>query len=152
MPRPPEHERVHKLVEADLAAAEAALPPGSIPVNLFAVSSRTHVHRGTLRRYGLDVVIRQAAQRMVAHAKGVPSRQRELAEQLRGRDDEILTLKRANELLLARVALAEANAQRLGIDPMELWRPVAAPPRTVPYTPGGRRPSLKTLAAGIVQG
>src|SRR5258708_11456465 len=52
---------------------------------------------------------------------------RSLAE----RDARITQLERANQLLLARIALVEANAQRLSIDPAELWKPVTPPPRLV---------------------
>ncbi len=134
MPRPREEESVRTLVQDDLNAAEAAIPAGSIPVNPFAVSRRTHVHRKTIERYGLDTLIQEVAERIRTGSDVITRRERTaVADQLSARDTKIATLERANELLLARVALAEANAQRLGIDPAELWRPVTPPPRSVPY-------------------
>src|SRR5216683_4261481 len=122
MPRPPEEERVRKLVDADLAAAEAAIPAGSIPVSTTAVSRRTHGHRKTLARYGLDALMEQTAARIRERVDVVTRRERKaVSDQLAERNARIAQLQRANELLVARIALAEANAQRLSIDPAERW-------------------------------
>ena len=139
MPRPPEEERVRKLVDADLAAAEAAVPAGSIPVSTTAVSRRTHGHRKTLARYGLDALMEQTAARIRERVDVVTRRERKaVSDQLAERNARIAQLQRANELLVARIALAEANAQRLSIDPAELWQPVTPPPRALPFTPRTR--------------
>jgi hypothetical protein len=144
MPRPPEEHRVRTLVEADLTVAEAAVPAGRIPISTTAVSRRTHVHRKTLARYGLDTLIEQTAARMRERIDVVTRRERKtISDHLGERDSKIAQLERANELLVARIALAEANAQRLSIDPAELWRPVTPPPRTLPYTPRRRGVELR---------
>ncbi len=140
MPRPPEEQRVRKVVEADLAASEAAVPAGSIPVSPTAVSRRTHVHRKTIARYGLDTLIEQTAARIKERIGVVTRREHKaVSDQQADRDARVAQLERANELLLARIALAEANAQRLGIDPAELWKPVTPLPRMLPYAPRGKR-------------
>jgi hypothetical protein len=50
-----------------------------------------------------------------------------------------------NKHLVARLALVEANAARLGIDPEELYRPVMRPMRNVSH-------AGKTGAKGMQQG
>src|SRR6266852_5954455 len=114
MPRPREEERVRKLVLDDLNAAEAAIPAGSISVNLFAVSRRTRIHRKTLEQHGWVSVIRETDERIRTRSELMTRRERvAVADRLTDRDSKIAALERANLLLLAR-ALAEANAQRLG--------------------------------------
>jgi len=146
MPRPPEEQRVRRLVETDLMMAEAAVPAGSIAVSTSAVSRRTHVHRKTLARYGLVELIEDVAARIAERAEVVTRRERKaISDQLADRDARIAQLERANELLLARIALVEANAQRLAIDPAELGKPATPPPRALPYTPHGRGLELRSV-------
>lgn len=136
MPRPPEEERVRNLVEADLATADAAVPAGSIRISTTAVSRRTHVHRNTIARYGLETLIEQTAARIRERIDVTTRRERKaISDRLADRDARIAQLERASELLLARIVLVEANAQRLSIDPAELWKPVTPPPRALPFTP-----------------
>jgi len=149
MPRPPEEQRVRQAVDADLAAAEAAVPAGSVPVSPTAVSRRTHVHRKTLARYELDALIEQTAARIRERVDVVARRERKaVSDQLADRDVKITQLERANQLLLARIALAEANAQRLSIDPAELWMPVTPPPRALPYMPRSKRSPASNVPFG----
>ena len=136
MPRPPEEERVRNLVEADLATADAAVPAGSIRISTTAVSRRTRVHRNTIARYGLETLIEQTAARIRERIDVTTRRERKaISDRLADRDARIAQLERASELLLARIVLVEANAQRLSIDPAELWKPVTPPPRALPFTP-----------------
>jgi hypothetical protein len=90
----------------------------------------------TLRKYGLDTEVRYTAERSQAAARTALHRIRlETNDRLRHRDAQITQLRIANEALLARIALVEGNAHRLGIDPDQLWQPILAPPRVVPYIP-----------------
>jgi hypothetical protein len=136
MVRPSIQEMARQRVLADLEAALMTDPPGIVPITLVAVSKRTGVSRMTLRKYGLDANVREAAKHSQAATRTMVHRVRRDAEdRLRERDALIGQLRQANEALLARVALAEGNAGRLGIDPDELWQPIPAPPRVVPYIP-----------------
>ncbi len=129
MPRPSEEASVRARVAAELRAAEQA-EPGRYPLSLNAVAKRTGVSRVTLRKYGLDTLIREAAQRQ-AGAKRTQAQkvQADAGMQIKDLQHD---LARA---VLAQIALAEGNAQRLGLDPSELWRPIATPDRTTPWTP-----------------
>jgi HD-like signal output (HDOD) protein len=142
MARPSIQEIARERVLIDLEAALMANPPGIVPITLVAVSRRTGVSRMTLRKYGLDAHVREAAERSQAVTRTrIHQVRHEAEDRLRERDALIAQLRQANEALLAHVALAESNAHRLGIDPDELWQPIPTPPRLVPYTPHrpGRR-------------
>jgi hypothetical protein len=67
---------------------------------------------------------------------------RSQADSLRDRDHEIAALRARCEGLVARICLAEGNAQRLGIDPVELWKSLAAPDRSISHAGRpGRKPA-----------
>jgi hypothetical protein len=135
MPRPSEEASVRARVAAELLAAEQA-EPGRFRLSLNGVAKRTGISRTTLRKYGLDTRIREAAQRQ-AGAKRTQAQkvQAEAKVQVKYLQEHVARVMQANEALLAQIALAEGNAQRLGIDPSELWRPIATPDRTTPWTP-----------------
>jgi hypothetical protein len=135
MARPSAEASVRARVAAELQAAEQA-EPGRYPLSLNAVAKRTGISRITLRKYGLDVPIRAAA-RHQAGARRTQAEQARAAASRRIADlrECLAEAVRANEALLGQIALAEGNAQRLGIDPSELWAPIAMPLRTTPWTP-----------------
>lgn len=133
MARPSEAERVRRLVLDDIARAETA-EPGQYPINLYAVSRRTGVHRATIKKYDLlDLITQAAARQNSSRLTEAQRTRRDAADRLKAKDAELESLRRRGEALAARLALVEGNAQRLGIDPSELYRPVEAPPRTTPY-------------------
>ena len=51
------------------------------------------------------------------------TQRRSQADAVHDRDQEIADLRERGESLVARICLAEGDAQRLGIDPVELWKP-----------------------------
>jgi hypothetical protein len=135
MPRPSEEASVRARVEAELLAAAQA-EPGRYPLSLNAVAKRTRISRITLRKYGLDTLIQGAARRQEgAKRRGAEKVRAEAAAQINELQGHLARAVRANEALLAQIALAEGNAQRLGIDPSDLWRPIPTPDRTTPWTP-----------------
>ena len=135
MPRPSEESSVRARVAAELLAAEQA-EPGRYPLSLNAVAKRTGISRVTLRKYGLDALIRDAARRQVGAKRTQAQKARlEASVHIKDLQERFARAVRANEALLAQIALAEGNAQRLGIDPSELWRPIATPDRKAPWSP-----------------
>ena len=94
---------------------------------------------GLFKKYGLDVEIAVAAKNQAKGGKisAREAQQRSHADALRTRDQEISELRHRCEEMVARICLAEGNAQRIGIDPVELWKPLAAPDRSIPH-PGGK--------------
>lgn len=142
MPRPSEEPSVRSRVEAELLAAEQA-EPGRYPLSLNAVAKRTGISRITLRKYGLDALIREAGRRQEGAKRTQAHKVRaEASQQIKDLQERLATAISGNEALLGQIALAEGNAQRLGIDPSELWLPIATPDRTTPWGPrrlSGRR-------------
>lgn len=142
MGRPSSEEKVRQSVREYLAIAVRE-PAEDAPLNTFAVARRLGINRKTLKKYRLDQDIAAAAERQA----GAPKVSRREAEReafkvkLQQRDQEILQMRGRCEALIAQVCLAEGNAQRLGIDPAELWKPLTVPDRRLPHTIGRRRRS-----------
>ena len=121
--------RRYLLVAETQCAAEA-------PLNTLVVARRVGFNRKTLKKYGLDAEIARAfeKQQRNGNVSARESERRNHADTLHERDCEIEAMRRRCEALVARVCLAEGNAQRLGIDPTELWKPLSVPDRSLPHT------------------
>jgi hypothetical protein len=140
MPRPSIEHQVRQAVDTYISAA-LTKSAEEAPLNVLAVAHQTGFDRKTLKKYGLDVGITAAAKRQVGNGKASPREvtQRSQADALRGRDNEIAVLRARCEDLIARICIAEGNAQRLGIDPVELWKALPMPNRSVSHAGGSRR-------------
>lgn len=140
MPRPAIEERVRQAVRDDLAVAVSKVPCEA-PLNVFAVAKRTGFDRKTLKKYGLDAEIAAAAKQQSTSGRLSPKQEqrRSHSDALHQRDQEITRLRQRCEGLVALICLAEGNAQRLGIDPIELWKPLPMPDRSVSRA-GGWKP------------
>jgi len=140
VPRPRLEERVRAAVREYLTSAET-LSSEEAPLNTSAVAQRLRFNRKTLKKYRLDAEIAEAAERQARHGKLSPKEmeRRSHTDMLRARDLEIEAMRRRCEALVARICLAEGNAQRLGIDPTELWKPLLVPDRSLPHTGGHSR-------------
>jgi len=132
LPRPAVEQEVCQAVRSYLAAA-VNKPPAEAPLNVLAVAKRTGFDRKTLKKYGLDVEITAAAKQQSSSGKLSPQQEqrRSHIDALHQRDQEIIQLRQRCEGLVAQICLAEGNAQRLGIDPTELWKPLPMPDRSV---------------------
>ena len=116
-------------------AAAVTKPAEEAPLNVVAVAKQTGFDRKTLKKYRLDVEVGAAAKQQ-GKAGRLSLREtgrRSQADALRDREQEIAALRQRCEGLVARICLAEGNAQRLGIDPAELWRPLSVPDRSVAH-------------------
>ena len=140
MGRPRIEDTVRKAVQDYLLAAEA-LSPEVAPLNTIAVARRLNIDRKTLKKYGLDFEIAKSADRQARNGKLSPKelKRRSYTDMLRARDEDAALMRGRCEALIKRVCLAEGNAQRLAIDPEELWKPLPMPPRDLPHT-GNKRP------------
>lgn len=142
MPRPSLEDKIRKAVSEDILVAEMCSAEEA-PLNTLAVAERLGFNRKTLKKYHLDEEIAAAAKRQARigklSSKEIERRSNQAA--LRARDKEIEAMRQRCEALIARVCLAEGNAQRLGIDPIELWKPLPLPDRSLPHTGGRGRKS-----------
>jgi hypothetical protein len=140
MARPSIEEGVRKAVREYLLLAEN-LSAEEAPLNTLAVAARLNFDRKTLKKYHLDEDIAAASQRQASRGKPSPKEieQRSIQNRLRARDEEIVSMRLRCEALIERACLAEGNAQRLGVDPAELWKPLPLSNRSLPHTGGRRR-------------
>jgi len=137
MSRPSLEQNVRKAVREYLLLAENT-SPDEARLSTVAVARQLNFDRKTLKKYGLDEEISTAAQRQ---SRNCALSRKEIGKSLvddtlRGRDQEIEAMRRRCEALIAQLCLAEGNAQRLGIDPTELWKPLPTPDRSLPHTRG----------------
>jgi len=132
VPRPPVEEQVRQAVRNYLAAA-VTKSAEEAPLNVLAVAKQTGFDRKTLKKYRLDVEVGAAAKQQgkAGRLSLRETQRRSQADAVRDRDQVIADLRQRCERLVARICLAEGNAQRLGIDPVELWKPLLMPDRSV---------------------
>jgi hypothetical protein len=131
MPRKSQREIVRQKVRDYLAIAEASSPDDH-PLNVRSVAARLKVSPTTLYKYQLSGEIHAAEKRQRENAKlsGKLIERRTFADHLRDLSREVEKEKEKNKKLVAQIAVIEANAARLGIDPEELYRAIAKPIRT----------------------
>ena len=120
-------DKVTKYVEES-----AALPYGKMPLSTLAVAKAIGHDRRVLKKYGLDVVIAAAEKKASRVAKsGQDAKRRSFEERIDSAKQENERLGRQVNSLLARLALVEGNAKRIGIDPEELYKALTPPDRRV---------------------
>lgn len=124
----------HKLLEylkgAELLSSEEA------PLNTLAVARALGVNRKTIIKYRLDEEIKAAKLRQRANSASSPKKRARLDAESRIIELRRQAVEMTNkcEGLIVKICLAEGNAQRLGINPTELWRDLPLPNRSVPHT------------------
>lgn len=142
MPRQSQQEELTTALRAYLATAEKQSPE-DYPLDGRSVAKVLGVSPTTLYKYRFQEPIRDAARRQQENAKQTPKKASPHSplERLRKLDEERKLAEERNKHLIARLALVEANAARLGIDPEELYRPVMKPVRAHSYagTPAAQR-------------
>lgn len=131
MPRSSNEEEVRKRVLAYLKTAEVG-DPSNVPIDVRNVARRIQCSPTTIYKYHLDQEINLARQRQANNHPQTRKASKRLKER-----DRMRTLSRNLEEqqnidkgLVARIALVEYNAARLGIDPEELYKPMPKPLRS----------------------
>lgn len=132
--RPPIEDALRAKVAEFLAQAVTQSPTAQ-PISLRAVAAAVGHDRRVLKKYQLDREIEAAAQRQRREHRSSTGRvRRSLDESLLALREELEQRTKQYENVLALLALTEANVRRLGIDPEELYRPLAVPDRSVSGT------------------
>ena len=120
-------EKVAKYIEKAMASAA-----NEMPLSTLAVSVAVGHDRRVLKKYGQDLVIAAAnKKRAKALRSGADERRRSIEERLEAIQLDNKRLETQSNALLARLALIEGNAKRLGIDPELLYEPLVPPDRRV---------------------
>lgn len=106
--------------------------PNAMPLSTLAVSAAIGHGRRVLKKYGQDLVIARAGRKMARSLRtGADEKRRSAEERIEAIHLKNKQLEGRSNALLARLALIEGNAKRLGIDPEELYKPLVPPDRRV---------------------
>src|SRR5437762_3787324 len=134
MPRQSQQQELTAALCAYLAEAKKHSPE-EYPLDSRSVAKVLDVSPTTLYKYRLQEPIREAAKHQQENAKQASKKPslHSPKERLQKLGEELKLAEGRNKHLVARLALVEANAARLGIDPEELYRPVLKPVRTVSH-------------------
>lgn len=131
-------EKVSQYIERAMASS-----PDAMPLSTLAVSVAVGHDRRVLKKYGQDLVIAAAEKKRAKTLRtGADEKRRSMEERLDAVQLENKQLEVQSNALLARLALIEGNAKRLGNDPEELYKPLVPPDRRVSsvFKSKGRRP------------
>ena len=131
MPRSSKEDDVRKKVLAYLKTAEAG-DPSDFPIDVRKIARRVRCSPTTIYKYGLEDEISAAQKRQANNnpeARRASKRQKD-KNAIRAVRLELENLSKINKGLVARLALVEYNAARLGIDPEDLYRAMPKPIRT----------------------
>jgi hypothetical protein len=132
MPRVNVRDQLHRRLRDHLAIAEAH-PPSEMPLDVRSVAAALRVSPTTLYKYGFNDEINAAERRQHEHGllSGPEIEKRFFEGQLDQLKAELEREREKNRQFVARIAVIEANAGRLGIDPEELYRAVLKPVRSM---------------------
>ena len=132
MPRTSVRGDLSRRVREYLAVAEAH-PADECSLDVRSVAAALGVSPTTLYKYGFNREINAAEQRQQdnGHASGREIERRSFQDQVHGLSQELEKERERNKALVARIAVMEANAARLGFDPEEMYKLILKPVRTV---------------------
>ena len=131
MARPSIERQVKEKVSQYIEKAMASLPK-EMALSTLAVSVAIGHDRRVLKKYGQDLVIAAAEKKRAKTLRtGADEKRRSMGERLDAIQLKNEQLEGQSNALLARLALVEGNAKRLGIDPEELYKPLIPPDRRV---------------------
>ncbi len=138
MPRLSIHDELKHRLREHLALAETH-PPQECPLDVRSVASLLRVSPTTLYKYGLNREINAAEQRQREETgrAGAVTEQQIYKDRIRDLTQELENERQRSKKLVARIAVMEANAARLGLDPEEMHRPLLKPLRSVSRAGGG---------------
>ena len=132
MPRVSVRDQLQRRLRDYLAVAEAH-PPDEMLLDVRSVAAALHVSPTTLYKYGFNDEINAAERRQREDVllSGPEIEKRFFEGQLDQLKTELEKERERNRQLVGRIAVIEANAGRLGIDPEELYRAVLKPVRSM---------------------
>ena len=132
MPRLSIKEELKHRLRDHLAIAETH-PPEECPLDVRSVASVLRVSPTTLYKHGLSREINAAEQRQRENTgrAGAAIEQHFYKDRIRDLTQELEKERQRSKNLVAHIAVMEANAARLGLDPEEMHRPLLKPLRSV---------------------
>jgi len=132
MPRVSVRDQLRQRLREYLAVAEAHTPDETA-LDVRGVAAALGVSPTTLYKYGFNNDVNSAEQRQRENAllSGPAIEKRFFEGQLDQLKTELEKEQERNRQLVGRIAIIEANAGRLGIDPEELYRAILKPVRSM---------------------
>jgi hypothetical protein len=134
MPRQSQQEELTTALHVYLVTAEKHTSE-EYSLDVRSVAKALGVSPTTVYKYRLDEEIHAAEQRQREHAKisGKTLDKQNSTVVIRDLRTVLEQERERNKNLVARLAIMEANAARLGFDPEEMYRPLLKPVRTVSH-------------------
>jgi hypothetical protein len=131
MARSSVREELRQRMRDHLAVAELH-PPEEASLDVRNVASVLRVSPTTLYKYGFNREINAAEQRQRENSliAGAIIEQQCFKNQIQQMREELDCERERSRSLVARIAIMEANAARLGFDPEEMRKPLVKPIRT----------------------
>jgi hypothetical protein len=125
-------EELNHRLRDHLALAETH-PPEECPLDVRSVATALRISPTTLYKYDLNREINAAEQRQQENMwpSGAAIEQQFYTDQIRDLTAELQQERQRSKTLIARIAIMEANAARLGFDPEEMYKPILKPLRGV---------------------
>ena len=134
MGRKSKKAEITRAVREYLVKVETQPPGEQSTIDVKHVAAVMGVSRTSLYQYGLAEEIKAVARRQREQSHLSDCHRSDQIRQLR---QELKLAEERNKALLAQINVIEANAARLGIDPEELFKPLAKPVRSA--SRAGRR-------------
>jgi hypothetical protein len=125
-------EELKRRLRDHLALAETH-PPEECPLDVRSVATALRISPTTLYKYAFNREINAAEQRQRENMwlSGAAIEQQFYTDRTRDLTAELQEERQRSKSLIARIAIMEANAARLGFDPEELYKPLLKPLRAV---------------------
>jgi hypothetical protein len=132
MSRKSVREELRRRLLDHLAIAETHAPQECV-LDVRGVAAALHVNPTTLYKHGFNRDINAAERDSGKNAWGTGAAIEEdyFKNQIRALTDELEKERERSKNLVGRIAIMEANAARLGIDPEEMHQPILKPVRTM---------------------
>src|SRR6266576_2880709 len=125
-------EELKRRLSDHLALAETH-PPDECPLDVRSVATALRISPTTLYKYALNRDINAAEQRQRENMwlSGAAIEQQFYTDRIGHLTAELQQELQRSKTLIARIAIMEANAARLGFDPEEMYKPILKPLRGV---------------------
>ena len=125
-------EELKRRLSDHLALAETH-PPDECPLDVRSVATALRISPTTLYKYALNRDINAAEQRQRENMwlSGAAIEQQFYTDRIGHLTAELQQELQRSKTLIARIAIMEANAARLGFDAEELYKPILKPLRAV---------------------
>ena len=143
-------EELKRRLRDHLALAETH-PPEECPLDVRSVATALRISTTTLYKYGLnrEFNVAEQCQQENMWLSGAAIEQQFYTDRIRDLTAELQQERQRSKSLIARIAIMEANAARLGFDPEEMFKPILKPLRAVSRAGSGGKWRGRTPSGSV---